>query len=298
MQGKRQERLAVFALLLVTMAWGSTFVVVKDGIEQMSLWSLTAWRWIIAFALLVALKPRSIAAGRAVALRGLGVGLISSFGYLFQTIGLLTVDASVSGFITGMFVVITPLAASLLFRERVAGAVWVGVGMALVGLASISLNGFSMSVGALWTLAGAAMWSFQIISIGRWSTPATSYSIAVYQLLGIAVFFSVGAGIEGVQLPPNGGVWIGILILSVFASAFAMTVQTWGQTKVDASRAAVIFTMEPVFAGIFGVWLNHDPVTLRILLGAALILGAMIISEFGPKRARIIDDLAQPHLTT
>lgn len=297
-QGKRQEQFAVLALLVVTMVWGSTFVVVKDGIAQMSLWSLMSWRWIIAVALLVAIRPRSIVPGRAVALRGLGVGAISALGYLFQTVGLLTVNASVSGFITGMFVVITPLIASVIFRERVAGAVWVGVVMAAFGLAAISLDGFSISVGALWTLACAAMWSLQILSIGRWSTPETSYSIAVFQLIGVAVFFSIGAAIEGFQAPPNAGVWAGIVILSVFASAFAMTVQTWGQTKVDATRAAVIFTMEPVFAGVFGVWIAHDPVTPRIALGAALILGAMLISEFGPKRSRIAEDLAQPHLTT
>lgn len=296
MQGRQQERFAVAALIAVTVMWGSTFVVMKDGIGQMSLWSITMWRWLIASGVLVLLRPRCLAVPRRVAGYGIVIGACSSLGYLFQTVGLLTIDASVSGFITGMFVVLTPLFASVLLRERVDGFAWVGVAMAVVGLGFISLNGFSVSAGAVWTLAGAAMWALQILTIGRWSTAEHSYSIAVYQMLTIAAFFTVGSFVEGVQTPPNGGVWIDILIMAVLASSFAMTVQTWGQTHVDATRAAVIFTMEPVFAGIFGVWLDHDPVTPRIALGAALIFGAMLLSEFGPRKSVTIEDIAEPHL--
>ncbi len=298
MTAGRDERLAVISLIAVTAAWGSTFVVMKSGIAQMSYWSLTSLRWAIAFALLAVFRPRALRTDRRTIQHGLAIGVVSSFGYLFQTVGLLTIDASVSGFITGMFVVLTPIFASVLFRDRISGWAWVGVLLALVGLGLISLHGFSLSSGAVWTLIGAAMWALQIISTAHWSTRENSYSIATYQILMVAVFFTIGSAVQGYQLPPNAGVWGDILVMSVFASALAFTVQTWGQSHVDATRAAVIFTMEPMFAGIFGVWIDHDPMTVRIISGAGLIFAAMFISEFAPKRSRVVDEFSQPHITT
>jgi len=296
MQARRLERLAVIALLGSTAAWGSTFVVVKDGIEQMSLWSLNSWRWMLAFMLLVAIRPRALRVPRALLLRGLAVGLVTSLGYLFQTVGLLTTTASVSGFITGMFVVFTPFFARMFIGDRITGSAWIGVLLSFIGLGLISLNGFSLSVGVLWTVAGAAMWAMQIVTLAKWATHENAYSIAVIQIGVVAVFFTIGALIEGLQVPPSAGVWEGLFVLVVFASVLAYTVQVWGQAHIDATRAAVIFTMEPVFAGIFGVWLRQDQVTLRTLAGAGFILGATLVSEFGSRRARVVADLAQPHI--
>ncbi len=295
---KQRERWAVISLISVTAAWGSTFVVMKSGIAQMSYWSLTSLRWSIAFALLVAFRPRALFVDRATIKHGLAIGVISSFGYLFQTIGLLTIDASVSGFITGMFVVLTPLFGAMILHDRISNWSWFGVLLAVIGLGLISLKGFSLSTGAIWTLAGAAMWALQILSTAQWSTLRNSYSIATYQILMVAVFFTVGAGVQGYQMPPNATVWWDILLLAVFASAIAFTVQTWGQAHVDATRAAVIFTMEPMFAGVFGVWIDGDPMTPRILSGAGLILAAMFISEFAPKPSRVVEEFGQPHITT
>lgn len=288
--------MAVIALLGSTAAWGSTFVVVKDGIEQMSLWSLNSWRWMLAFMLLVAIRPRALRVPRALLLRGLAVGLVTSLGYLFQTVGLLTTTASVSGFITGMFVVFTPFFARMFIGDRITGSAWIGVLLSFIGLGLISLNGFSLSVGVLWTVAGAAMWAMQIVTLAKWATHENAYSIAVIQIGVVAVFFTIGALIEGLQVPPSAGVWEGLFVLVVFASVLAYTVQVWGQAHIDATRAAVIFTMEPVFAGIFGVWLRQDQVTLRTLAGAGFILGATLVSEFGSRRARVVADLAQPHI--
>jgi drug/metabolite transporter (DMT)-like permease len=298
MQAKRLERLAVLALLGSTAAWGSTFVVVKDGIEQMSLWSLNSWRWMLAFVLLAAIRPRALRVPRELMLRGVAVGAVTSLGYLFQTVGLLTTTASVSGFITGMFVVFTPFFARIFIGDRITGSAWIGVLLSFVGLGLISLNGFSLSVGVLWTLAGAAMWAMQIVTLAKWATRENAYSIAVIQIGVVAVFFTIGALIEGPEVPPNAGVWQGLFVLIVFASVLAYTVQVWGQAHIDATRAAVIFTMEPVFAGIFGVWLRHDPLTLRTLAGAAFILCATLVSEFGSRRARVVANLAQPHIAS
>lgn len=279
----RQERIAIIALVAVTMAWGGTFVVVKDGISQMPLMPLMTWRFAIAFGLLVLLRPRALRVDRRTHVQGAVLGAISFLGYLFQTVGLQYTSASVSGFITGMFVVITPLLGWLLFRERIAGAVWIAVVLACTGLAAISLNGWVFGRGEAWTLAGAAMWALQIIAFARFSTPGNAYSLGTLMIGWVAVGFALGAPLQGgYVMPPNAGVWWGILIAAVFATAFAFPVQSWGQAHLDATRAAVIFTMEPVFAGIFGFWIGGDRFTARVLIGALLILAAMFVAEFGP----------------
>lgn len=282
---KREELLAAGALILATAAWGGTFVVVKDAINQMALMDMMAWRWFIAVAVLVAFRPRALLVSARTYRNGAAVGVVTFFGYLFQTIGLQSTSASVSGFITGMFVVFTPLLMWVFHRERITGSVWLAVGFAVAGLAALSLRGWSFGVGEAWTLLGAAFWAGQIILLSRWSTRENSYSMATIQLGTAGVLFALGALPGGIETPPNRGVWIGIVILSVFASAFAFTIQTWGQSHIDATRAAVIFSAEPIFASVFGVWLGGDQITARFLFGASMILAAMLVAEFGDKRA-------------
>lgn len=285
MQTKREELLAIGALLLATSAWGGTFVVVKSAISQMPLMDLMAWRWIIAVGILVVIRPRCLRVSRDTYKHGAIVGVTTFLGYLFQTIGLQTTSASVSGFITGMFVVFTPLLMWAFYRERITASIWIAVVLATVGLAALSLRGWTFGVGESWTLLGAFFWAGQIIFLARWSTRENAYSMATIQLGTAGILFIIGAMPGGITVPPNQGVWVGILILSVFASAIAFSVQTWGQSHLDATRAAVIFSTEPIFASIFGIWLGGDQVTIRFLIGAALIFSAMLISEFSPKRA-------------
>ena len=285
MQTKREELLAIGALLLATSAWGGTFVVVKDAISQMPLMDLMAWRWIIAVGVLVLIRPRCLLVSRETYKRGALVGLTTFFGYLFQTIGLQTTTASVSGFITGMFVVFTPLLMWVFHRERITTSIWIAVALATGGLAALSLRGWAFGAGESWTLLGALFWAGQIILLAQWSTRENAYSMATIQLGTAGLLFVIGATPDGLTMPPNQGVWIGILILSVFASAIAFSVQTWGQSHLDATRAAVIFATEPIFASVFGIWIDGDPITIRFITGAVLIFAAMLISEFGPQRA-------------
>lgn len=284
MQTKREELLAIGALLLATSAWGGTFVVVKNAIAQMPLMDVMAWRWILAVAVLVAFRPRSLFVSRETYWRGAIVGITTFLGYLFQTIGLQTTSASVSGFITGMFVVFTPLLMWAFHRERLTPSIWLAVLLATGGLAALSLRGWAFGVGESWTLLGAFFWAGQIIFLARWSTRENAYSMATIQLGTTGILFIIGAIPDGITTPPNQGVWIGIVVLSVFASAIAFSVQTWGQSHLDATRAAVIFSTEPIFASIFGIWLGGDQITTRFLVGASLIFSAMLISEVGPRR--------------
>lgn len=294
MQNTRRERTAILLLLITTMAWGGTFVVVKDGISQMPFMPLMAWRFSIAFALLAAMRPKIFRAGADVVRKAFVIGSISFLGYLFQTIGLQYTTASVSGFITGMFVVITPLIGWIVFRERLGWNIWVAVVVAALGLGLIAVRDWSFGLGEAWTLAGAAMWALQIIYFSRFSTPQTALTLGTLMIGFVALDFVIFTVPQGFEMPPNGGVWAGIMAAAVFATAFAFPAQSWGQSHIDATRAAVIYTMEPVFAMIGGVFFGGDVLTERVIAGAACIFASMAIAEFAGKRDHEVESLPHP----
>ena len=277
--------LAVLALVAATAVWGSTFVVVQDAVEQMPVLPFLVWRFALATLVLFVLRPRAIFdLDRAKRRHGVLLGLMLGAGYVLQTFGLLHTSATVAGFITGMFVVFTPLIGWAVLGEPVARAVWLAVGLATVGLALISLNGLSLGVGELLTLGAAAMYAGQIVGLARWSTAADAYGLTVLQLGVVAVMCLVASPLEsGMAMPPSAGVWAAILFLALAATALAFLAQTWAQTHMSAPRAAIVLTLEPVFAGVFGVLVGGDQLTARVLAGGLCIVAAMYVVELGPR---------------
>ncbi len=272
------------ALLGVTAIWGSTFVVVKDAVEQMPVTDFLTWRFALAALAMLLLRPRCVStlgtAGRKV---GVVLGLALGAGYLLQTIGLQNTSAAVSGFITGMFVVLTPLGAALLLRQRPPATAWLAVAVATVGLGLLSLRGFAVGSGELLTLGCAAAFALHIVGLGRWAASFDAFGLAVVQLLTTAVLCAVVAVPGGLALPPNASVWGALTLTALAATALAFVVQTWAQASLSPTRTAVVMTMEPVFSGIFAVALAGEVLGPRALVGAALVLGAMLLTEVGPR---------------
>jgi drug/metabolite transporter (DMT)-like permease len=273
------------ALVGVTAIWGSTFVVVKDAVEVMPVTDFLTWRFGLAALVMLVLRPRSVAALRPSGRRaGAVVGVALGVGYLLQTLGLQHTSAAVSGFITGMFVVLTPLGAALLLRSRVPGSAWAAVLLATIGLALLSLHGLSVGYGELLTLGCAAAFALHIVGLGRWASSYDPFGLAVVQLATTAVLCALVAVPGGLVVPSRASVWIALAITSLGATALAFVVQTWAQAHLAPTRAAVIMTMEPVFSGVFAVLVAGEVLGLRTLLGAALVLGAMLLTEVGPRR--------------
>lgn len=288
--------LATGLLILATAIWGSTFIVVQDGINQMSMLMFMAWRFLVAAIAMLVLRPQALKMSRDTFSKGFFIGLALAFGYWTQTYGLLFTSATISGFITGMFVVLTPIAALLIYKLRIGKTGWMAVGLATVGLALISLKGWSFGVGEFWTLVGAVFFSFQIMWLSRWSTPETSSSIALMQIgTTCIVFWCAGLAFDGFEMPPNSASWQAIVFLAVFASAIAFIIQSWAQSHMSPTRAAVVLSFEPVFAGIFGVFVAGDQLTWRIALGGLAILAAMFLIELGSENKEAVKDLAEPH---
>jgi drug/metabolite transporter (DMT)-like permease len=279
--------LATVSLVAVTAVWGSTFVVVKDAVARMPVMDFLAWRFAIAAIVMAAARPRAVATlGR----RGIGVGVALGLalggGYVAQTIGLQHTPASVSGFITGLMVVFAPLCGAVLLRDRLGRNTWIAIAMATVGLGLISLHGFSIGGGEALTLLCAFAFGLHIVGLGKWSSSYDAAGLAVVQLSTVAVISIVSAAPSSLAPPPDAKVWGAIALTAIPGTAIAFFVQTWAQARLAPARAAVVLTMEPVFAGIFGVAVGGDTLTTRIVIGALLVIAAMYVVELGPREAK------------
>jgi drug/metabolite transporter (DMT)-like permease len=276
---------ATVSLVGVTAVWGSTFVVVKDAVDRMPVMDFLAWRFAIAALVMAAARPRAVArVGPRGRRSGVLLGLALGGGYIAQTFGLQHTPASISGFITGMFVVFTPLCAAVIFRRHITVATWLAVLIATGGLALISLRGVSIGSGEAVTLLCALAFALHIVGLGEWSSSYDAAGLAVIQLATVAVVSIVSAAPSSLAPPPDYGVWGAILLTAIAATAVAFFVQTWAQAHLSPTRAAVVMTMEPVFAGVFGVAVGGDDLTARTVAGAALVLVAMYLVELGPRR--------------
>lgn len=283
----RHQRVATLGLLGVTVVWGGTFVVVKDAVERMPVMDFLAWRFAIAAVVMAAARPKAVAAldgrGRRV---GVVLGVALGAGYVAQTFGLQHTPASVSGFITGLFVVFTPLCAGVLLRKRIGTTTWLAVGIATVGLGLISLHGLSISGGAAITLLCALAFGLHIVGLGEWSPTYDASGLAVVQLSTVAVAAIAIAAPQSLAPPPDAKAWGAVLLTAIAATALAFFIQTWAQAHLAPTRAAVVLTMEPVFAGIFGVTVGGDSLSPRTVVGAVLVLVAMYAVELGPRQAK------------
>ncbi|KRC63431.1 permease [Aeromicrobium sp. Root236] len=275
-----RTRLAAAALLGVTAVWGSTFFLIKDLLDRVPAPDFLAVRFTIAFLTLLLIAPRAI--GRLspeVRRRSVYAGGIYGVAQIMQTVGLGHTDASVSGFITGLYVVATPVLASLAFRQRVSRIVWVAVALSTIGLAILSLRGFAVGFGESITFVCAILYAVHIVVLSRWSTAEDAYAMATIQMGVIAALCFVAAAPGGLTLPERSGDWVATVYMALAAGALAMLAQTWAQSQLDASRAALLMTMEPVFAATFAITFGDEGVGWRLLVGGALVLAAMILAE-------------------
>jgi drug/metabolite transporter (DMT)-like permease len=269
---------ALAALVAVTAVWGVTFVQVKDALELYPLFAFLAVRFAIA--------TLTLAPFAAPRLRGVGwtagttLGLLLALGYALQTAGLQRTTVSSTGFITGLYVVFTPLFAFALFRIRVGRSVLVGVALSLAGLALLTGVGVGDPVGDLLVLAGSAAYSLQIALMERHARRYDPVAFTFVEMLAACIgFTAIAVSLGEVELPRGWVVWGALLVTGVFASALAFLVQTWAQRQMSAARTAIAFAMEPVWTALFGYWLAGDRLGALGWTGAALIMVAIVVAE-------------------
>ena len=280
------------ALALAAAIWGVTFTVADGAAALMPSADLVAWRFglgtlVLSLVLSVPARSRPPLPPGSCA-RGVILGALLGAGFLLQAWALTYTDALTSGFLTSLLVVFAPLAGWLIFGARLNHWTWAGVALALAGIMVLSLHGATLGPGELITLASAALWGLHVVLLSRWSIPGHTLRLARTQTATVTTLAMFGVLIKAIAtggspmpaLPPNGNAWLSVLFLAVLASAAAMALLSWSQSRVDATRAAVILTLEPAVAGLTAV-LTGTPLTARTALGAVLLIAAMYVVELG-----------------
>jgi drug/metabolite transporter (DMT)-like permease len=285
---------AALALLSVTAAWGSTFFLIKDVVTRIPPADFLAVRFALAAVVLFAVAPAAVRRLTARQWRhGVVLGAVYGLAQILQTVGLAHTSASVSGFVTGMYVVFTPLLAAMILRRPVGRVTWLAVGLATAGLAALSLHGVAVGFGEAITLLSAVLYAVHILGLGVWSVSRDAIGLSIVQMGAIAVVCTLFALPDGITVPTTAADWTGMIYMALVAGALALVVQTWAQAHLPATRAAVIMTMEPVFAAGFAVAFGGESFTARMLLGGGLVLVAMYLVELGPRRSA---DATVPHV--
>ncbi|MEY2679694.1 MAG: hypothetical protein RLZZ160_772, partial [Actinomycetota bacterium] len=272
-----QMKLAPWALLAVAAMWGISFVWMKDILDQQDVYSFLTSRFLVAAAAMILLKPKVLKLfTKELVFKGLIVGMALGSGYIFQTLGLDRTTPAITGFITGLYVVVTPVLASFFLKERLTPAMWGYVLLAVLGLAVLSVQGWSIGLGEIFVLISAVFFAVHIILLGSWSKNFDAYALTVIQLIGCALLSAIPATINGYVAPPDSQVWGVIVFTALFATAIAFVIQTWSQARISTTKVAVILTMEVVFAAVFSVMYGMEPLTLRLAVGGTMVLIAML----------------------
>ena len=285
--GQRHWR-AELAIATVALIWGATFIVVKNSLNDVSTFLFLSLRFTMATALLwFVLRNRLNRKGPSDWRGGLLCAFFLFLGYVLQTAGLRMTTASNSAFITGLYVVLVPLLGSLVNRSKPAPVEVTGAVAALIGtglMTSVDM-GMRFNTGDLLTAACALAFAGHILSVAHYSKTMDYERLSLYQVGGVALFSWLGASfVEPVRVVWTGRLWFGLLSTAVFATALSFLLYTWAQKHTTAARTALIFALEPVFAGLTAWIVAGEAWTARSLAGAALILVGIVLVEVKPSR--------------
>ncbi len=290
-------RLAVLALLGVGFVWGAAFVLMKDAIKQQPYMDFLATRFTIAFFAMLLLRPTIATRFEKGDIRyGALLGAVLALGYITQTIGLELTTAATSGFLTGLYVVFTPLLAWLFMRQQIAKRVIIGVVVAMAGLAIFSgaATDIEFQVGQLWLVACAIFYAIHILLLGKHGKGRSAYRFAMLQIGWMAVVTWGFALVDGYQMPPNLDVWFALFFTAILSTVLAFWIQTWAQGLIDPARVALIITSEVIFTALVAVAVGQEPVTFAMVMGGGLLFTAMLIVEW-PSKQRTAETQTQLH---
>ena len=277
----RRSATPLLALVVVTAIWGYTFVPVQEAVAVYPLFAFLAVRFAISTATLApfawgslrTLPRRGWAAGAA-------AGTLLATAYALQTAGLELTTVTSTGFITGLYVVFTPLIALAAFHTPVPAPVWVGVVLSLAGLLLLSGAPGGSWVGNLLVLGNAVAQSLQIVAMERFAPRYDARALTFLQMsVAFAGFTVVAVAAGQLEAPPDAKTWYALVVTGVFAGAFGYLVATWVQSRTTAARAALVFTLEAPFAALFGVLLLSESLGWAGWLGCAVMLSGIVLAE-------------------
>ena len=268
-------------LVGVTVIWGVTFVQVQDALALYPLFAFLAVRFAISTVTLAPFAWSSLRTlPRSGYAAGIGVGCLLATAYALQTAGLELTTVASTGFITGLYVVFTPLLALAFFGTAVPRALWVGVALALVGL--LLLNGVpgGSTLGNALVLGNAVFQAFQITAMERFAPRYDPRALTFLQMATAFVGFTVIALALGqLEVPRGATVWGALVVTGVFAGALGYLIATWVQARTTAARAALVFTLEAPFAALAGVVLADEVLGWVGWIGCAVMMCGILVAE-------------------
>ena len=283
----KSKNMLYLAMLATAAIWGGSFVVMKDSLEKQDVFSFLASRFILASILMFMYRPTALRGlSKRFVLRGIFAGILLGSGYIFQTFGLTNTTVSNTGFITGLYLVFTPLISLIVLRRHVIRIQWLAVLLAFIGLFLISYNGVSIGRGETLVLISAILYGAHFVALGEWSDGGNTYALTLIQIATLGVMASLFTIKDGFQLPPDSSVWLAVLFTAFFATFLAFLVQTKAQSVMSATAASVLLATETPFAVIFGLYFNSDPLTLKIITGGILVMGAMALVIWSDARKK------------
>lgn len=273
-------------LLLVTLIWGTTFVIIKDTLDSIPPSLFLALRFSLAALSLIWVRPAP-----GIWRWGLILGAVMFVSYGSQTVGLLYTSASKGAFITALSVVLVPILTGIINRRWLPARVWIAAGLALAGLALMTLTDVGgVNIGDLIILGTALAYAVHILLIDRAVREQPPLQLAAAQIWPVAVLSWLWAMPHAGQIGQlSGQVWLAIVFLAVVATALVLVLQNTAQKVVSPHTAALIFVLEPVFAAVFGWLLLGEQLGLFGWLGGLLVLLGMLVSELRPVRRSVAD---------
>jgi drug/metabolite transporter (DMT)-like permease len=277
---------AELALVAIAAVWGLTFVMVQDAIELLPTMAFLGYRFVPAALIVALVFHRQLRALPAAGWRaGALMGVFLTGGYVLQTLGLEETTASNAGFITGLFVVLTPLLAAIVLRDRIGRTAWLAAVVSAFGLYLLSGSGGDVSFrGDGLVLVAAVSFSAHILVTARAVGEHDVGALLAVQLGVCGLFCLVVAAAAGqLEVPEGSTVWSALLVTSLIASALGFFVQTYAQQHAPPARTALILASEPAFAGLFGWLLADDRLSLTAWTGALLIMAAIVAVEIVPR---------------
>jgi drug/metabolite transporter (DMT)-like permease len=279
----KTRNISTLFLLLGVVFWGGTFSIVKESIDLTDVYSFLFFRFLIASVIITLVFIKRFHNFNAATFRnGVFIGIILAFSFIFQTIGIKYTTASNAAFITGLSVVLVPIIVSVIDKKTPGKMQMAAVAAAFAGLLLLTFRlPFRVNMGDIWVLCCAVSFAFHIILIGRGMRGIDPICFSVIQYL-TAALISLAAGIAlngSIAIPHQHVVWKGILYCAIFATAYTYTAQAYYQRNISEIKAAVLYSLEPVFAAVIAFFYLGEIITWKTAIGGLLILAGMFIAE-------------------
>lgn len=274
--------ISMIGLLVVTIIWGGGFVASDIALGSLEPFQIMALRFFLAFLLMGIIGRKELKTITKQEIKaGMFLGIALFVGFAFQTVGLKYTTPSKNAFLTALNVVIVPFIAFLLAKKKLSIKGIFGAVMALVGVGVLSLNeNFTLSFGDILTIFCAFGFAFQIFLTGIYVKQCRTIVLNFMQM-GVATFLSIiGIGVmqEGMIQATSEGV-MSVLYLGLVSTTLCFLLQTICQKHVEETKAAILLSMESVFGTIFSIWILKEQLTMRMIVGCAIILIAVIVSN-------------------